>query len=133
MVPRSQLTASGTPGLATALFFELSPWACRWTASCLVQPAQRGGSSLLLSGSLVPSWRWNRTDLPFPIKCPPWGGGSGIPELASSSGSSLGTHLNNGLFSVVTGHIIPQGASAVPSCQLALGRQQQFLLLGCIN
>lgn len=67
--PRSELTTGCALCLATPLLFELSARACGRAASCLVQPAQRGGSSLLFLGSLVSSWRQNTTDLSFFIKC----------------------------------------------------------------
>lgn len=69
-----QLTTGRGLGLATPLLLGLPAQARGGTAASGVQLAQRGGSRLLLFGSLVSSWRWNRTDLPFPITCPPPGG-----------------------------------------------------------
>lgn len=69
-----QLTTGRGLGLATPLLLGLPAQACGGTAAGRVQLAQRGGSRLLLFGSLVSSWRWNRTDLPFPITWPPPGG-----------------------------------------------------------
>lgn len=80
----SQLTAGRALGLAASLLFGLPAQARGWTASGQVQLAQCSGSRLLFFGPLVPHWRWNRTDLPFPIKCPPLGGVR-WPRAGSSS------------------------------------------------
>lgn len=87
---KSQLTTGCALCLATPLLFELSAWACVWTAACLVQPAERSSSSLLFFSSLVSSWRQNRTDLSFSIKWPlPEGCGGLSKSLCGLLGTSL--------------------------------------------
>lgn len=70
----SQLTAGRALSLAAPLLLGLPVWARGWTASGRVQLAQHGSSRLFLFGSLVSSWRWNGTVLPFPTTRPPPGG-----------------------------------------------------------